>query len=204
MGEPEPQSVGPSAARSTRAVVVFIGLFVVLLAGDLALKSWSFGEGRVPPNGVRVAPGVLALRLTENRGAIFGSMQGRKWFFVVASVAAAGMILYFFWQSRPDERLTHIALALILSGAMGNLYDRLTRGVVRDMLWLFPEVKLPFGWRWPGGADDLYPWIFNLADVFLLVGIGLILLRSLWAQAPGERCQESQAADGARPTRPPT
>ena len=73
----------------------------------------------------------------------------------------------------------HIALALILSGALGNLYDRVMFGLVRDMLWLFPGVNLPFGLHWPQGSDQLYPWVFNIADMALLFGLGIILIL-LW------------------------
>ncbi|MCH8259484.1 MAG: signal peptidase II, partial [Planctomycetes bacterium] len=67
--------------------------------------------------------------------------------------------------------------ALILAGAIGNLYDRVMFGMVRDMLWLFPGVKLPFGLTWPGGgSDELYPWVFNIADASLLVGLGILML----------------------------
>ena len=64
------------------------------------------------------------------------------------------------------------------------LYDRMMFAAVRDMFWLFPGVKLPFGWTYPrflGGGDDLYPWIFNLADAALLLGVLLmfiVILRS--------------------------
>jgi lipoprotein signal peptidase len=52
------------------------------------------------------------------------------------------------------------------------------------MLWLFPDVKLPFGLAWPGGSRELYPWIFNLADVWLLAGIVLVAIRSLRVDTP--------------------
>ena len=43
---------------------------------------------------------------------------------------------------------------------------------VRDLFLLFPGVNLPFGWSWPGGARGLYPWIFNAADVYLVLALG--------------------------------
>ena len=177
MSKPVPEP-SPPAYRSPRAVGWFVAIFLVLLASDLGLKAWSFA-GNVPPEGTVLVPRFLSLRLTENRGAIFGTLQGRKLFFIGASVVAAALILYFFMQSRAKERGTHIGLSMILAGAMGNLYDRLVYGVVRDMLHLFPGVELPFGWQWWGGSNELYPWIFNLADVYLLIGIGLVLIRSL-------------------------
>jgi len=99
---------------------------------------------------------------------------------VVTTIVAAIVVVLFFARSRADERWLHLALAFIMAGAMGNMYDRIVHTVVRDMLWLFPGVPLPFGWTWPGGSDQLYPWIFNLADVYLLTGIGVLLVRSFF------------------------
>lgn len=168
------------AGRSPRAIVLFVITVLVLLGSDLLFKRWSFGH--VPPEGTSVIASVLSMDLTENRGAVFGIMQGQRWFFVLASVGAAAFIGWFFIHTRADEWAAHAALAFILGGAMGNLYDRVNLGAVRDMLHLFPGVQLPFGWRWTGGSTELYPWIFNLADVYLLVGIGVTLLRSFLAR----------------------
>jgi lipoprotein signal peptidase len=65
---------------------------------------------------------------------------------------------------------------MILAGALGNLHDRIHFNAVRDLLWLFPGLTLPFGLHWPGGQSGLYPWIFNIADVALLVGVALLLI----------------------------
>ena len=50
---------------------------------------------------------------------------------------------------------------------------------VRDMFWLFPDVPLPFGLHWPGGVSDVYPWIWNIADAAMCVGLAIMLI-SLW------------------------
>ena len=107
--------------------------------------------------------GKLNLRLVSNTGAVFGLGKGNRWFFVLASLAAICVIGMLFARSDRRARLLHVALALVLAGALGNLYDRWFYGVVRDMLHLFP-------------STELWPWVFNLADVSLLCGVGLILL----------------------------
>lgn len=172
------QTASRPAYRCRRAIALFAIVFVVLLATDLGFKVWSFEKVPHDNTGWTLIPNTLALRLTVNHGAVFGMMQGQKFFFIAASLVALGMIGYFFSQTGAHERATHFALAAILAGAMGNLYDRIAHGGVRDMLLLLPDVKLPWGLRWPGGLDEVYPWIFNLADVFLLVGIALIVIRS--------------------------
>jgi lipoprotein signal peptidase len=87
-----------------------------------------------------------------------------------------GIVLGLFVRSNARAWVLHAALALLLAGAGSNLYDRGAIGSVRDMLWLFPGVRLPFGWRWPGGSDELYPWIFNVADAAMCVALVLLLV----------------------------
>ena len=96
---------------------------------------------------------------------------------------AIGFIGRLFWRSPARAVLLQIALALILAGALGNLYDRIQFAAVRDMLHLFPDTNLPFGLSWPGGGRGLYPWIFNLADVALLFGV-LTVVYITWKHAP--------------------
>ena len=178
--DPPPTETRP-AWRSPRAATCFGGLLLALLAADLLLKSWAFSGAIGPDQTIILTPRLLALKLTLNKGAVFGMMPGFRWTFVIATFVALVVVLYFFCRSSAKHRWLHAALALVLAGSLGNLYDRLVWAGVRDMLWLFPGVHLPFGWNWPGGATDLYPWIFNLADAYLLVGIGFIFLRSCGA-----------------------
>ncbi|MEE9212501.1 MAG: signal peptidase II [Phycisphaeraceae bacterium] len=121
-------------------------------------------------------PKLLALKLTTNTGAVFGLGKGSRGVFVLVSVVAAAVIVRVFYRSRVGAYALHLALGLIFAGAVGNLYDRLCFGAVRDMFWLFPEVTLPFGWAWPGGNDEVYPWLFNVADAALVVGVILLMI----------------------------
>ncbi|MFM7806791.1 MAG: signal peptidase II [Planctomycetota bacterium] len=73
-------------------------------------------------------------------------------------------------------RWAHVGIALVLAGGLGNLHDRLAFGAVRDFLHMTPRWHLPFGFRWPGGSDELFPWVFNVADVLLLAGMAVLLL----------------------------
>lgn len=141
-------------------------------------------QALIPDHDARVvAPHILELKLVLNAGAVFGAGSGRRWFFVgFTFIALAFALLYFArWTDRRDWP-THAALALIIAGGLGNLYDRIMFACVRDFLHPLPGVLLPFGWRWPGGGGrEVWPYVSNVADAFLLIGIALALVR-LWSQ----------------------
>ncbi len=188
-----------TAGKKPGAVALFLMVSLITLATDLGLKAYAFNtvagaavvidpsdtqtQG-VPHHAPTVlVPGVLNLQLTANAGAIFGMGKGSRWVFVVVSLAAALFICRVFWRSSARAGVFHVALALILAGAVGNLYDRVRFAAVRDMLHLFPVTDLPFGLTWPGGAKGLYPWVFNLADVALLLGVVTVILIT-WRSEP--------------------
>jgi signal peptidase II len=217
MPAPDPSSAPNEptrkAIRSPGAIALFLITAIVLLTADLVTKSMAFervagqavvigddptGPSPIPPHDSRIViPNVLALHLTVNQGAVFGLGEGGRWVFVVFSIVASCAIGVVFGRSDPRSPLLHLALASVLAGAIGNLYDRLRFGVVRDMLLLFPGVKLPFGWTWPDGSPDVYPWIFNVADVCLVGGlIVLMILMYRHDRRVALEAKRNAAADG--------
>ncbi|BAM04671.1 signal peptidase II [Phycisphaera mikurensis] len=137
----------------------------------------------------RVIPGLLDFRLTTNTGAVFGIGSGGRFLFVAVSVLAMVVIGWLFVASPPTAWVHHAGLALVLGGALGNLYDRVRFQAVRDLLHMLPGVELPLGLAWPGmggtgAAREVWPWIFNLADVWLLAGVAILLCHSLFFGGP--------------------
>ena len=176
------------AGNDTKAIIIALAVMFCALGSDLFVKSLAFHNvvgyvvhpNNIPQHdAVNLVPKILSLKLVANRGAVFGIGQGKRWMFIMLGLVAIVVIVTTFLRSAANRRWMHIALALILAGALGNLYDRVMFGSVRDMFWLFPGVKLPFGWHWPRGNDELYPWVFNVADMALLFGLGIILI-VLW------------------------
>ena len=184
---PGPTSQKPAAARAYTSVLAWL-LFLVPamlgLGGDLWLKNWSFPDG-VPVDpalmpyagrhpGVDllghiqepapVIPHVLGFTTTVNRGAVFGIGQGKVDWFLGFSLLALGFIVWMFVSSKADQRVVHLALGLITAGALGNLYDRAVFHGVRDML------KFYVNW---------FPYIFNVADALLDIGVPLLIARWL-------------------------
>lgn len=103
----------------------------------------------------------------HNEGAAFSFLADaggwQKWFFTVVSAAASIFIIYLL-RKHTNEKLFCWGLALVLGGAIGNLYDRVTLGYVVDFLSFHVN-----GMYWPA---------FNVADSTICVGVGLLLLDS--------------------------
>ena len=206
---PQSDSSKPrTAGRDIVSIVMFFVIAAIALAVDLSLKHWSFEtvagqpvpltrENADDPNlipnhpGINLVPHGLMLKLTLNKGAVFGIGAGGRIFFIAVTFIAVVIVISLFWRSARNHRTLQIGLALVLAGALGNLYDRILYGAVRDMLYLFPGVHLPFGLSWPGGNTEVYPWIFNIADAALCVGVGLILFTMLRKPKDAQATQTS-------------
>ena len=108
------------------------------------------------------------LTYVRNRGAAFSFLSNASWrlpFFISVSIIAAIVILVAFQKMRDDQKLAHTSLALIFSGAVGNLIDRIRLGEVIDFLdahW--------YRHHWPA---------FNVADSLICVGVFLLAIDML-------------------------
>ena len=162
----------PTAARSVRAWVIFAILTAGGLAADLASKALVFEWlGRTAPTtGSRViVPGVLHFHRSTNPGVVFGVDWIPDLVVIGFTILAMGVVIYFFVVSPRRAPWMHGALAMILAGALGNLVDRVTIGEVRDFIDFSPWRAGPFN----------YPWIFNVADVLLVAGVGILMVLSM-------------------------
>lgn len=156
---------------------------------------------------VRVVPELLDFTLVLNPGAVFGIGPGKRWFFIAFTVVALafGLMMFARWTTTRD-RWAHAAIGLLIGGGLGNLYDRLTYACVRDFIHPLP------GWNWPFSLNLLvidvrrgspvWPYVSNVADLLLLIGIGMLLVH-LWrrdkssSQAAGT--DAGGGGGGARP-----
>ena len=114
---------------------------------------------------VEVIHGFFNLVHVRNTGGAFGIFGGEKgglgsFLFVAVSLIAIGSILFLFVRLKEDERILSLSFSLVLSGAIGNLIDRLRYGEVVDFLDFYL-----FSYHWPA---------FNIADSAICLGIGLM------------------------------
>lgn len=158
----------------------------VLKRGDPAAAVTLRARPREEPLVTPVVPGGLHLQALVNQGAVFGIGQGQRWLFLVVSGLAIGFIGYLFATSG-RHRFYQFVLGMLLAGVIGNMYDRLNLGFVRDMIHALP------GRTWPGTTREIFPWIFNLADSWLCAGVGLIFLYTLRG-APATRDRKETEA----------
>ncbi|MFH0983252.1 MAG: signal peptidase II [Planctomycetota bacterium] len=210
-----------SAIRYVGAHLLLWTTASLALAADLWTKHWAFtalgrDESRLGWFGL------VMYQRSLNDGALFGLGKGLVPLFIVASVLAVGFILYFFACSHYKQRLLHLALAFVLAGALGNMFDRMW--LRADRVKLNSETGEPkrllgvvvgdpsadpirIG-SWPDGADpqpyarkalaelprslgivrdfikirvqiaghDVWPWVFNLADTLLVVGVAMLFI----------------------------
>jgi signal peptidase II len=192
------------SARAT-GWLLFTGIAVVGAAADLVTKSLAFSGLGMPGSGRRVilVPDVLVFETNLNEGALFGMGQGLSWLFAAVSIAAlVGILVMLARGLVHEDRLLVAALALVAGGIVGNLVDRLGLPGLR---WHAPPERLGEPVRavrdWihvtvPGVID--WP-IFNLADTWLVIGAGLLLLVSLRPPRPGDAA--GPMASGTAPHR---
>jgi len=139
-------------------------LTAVVIVADQATKSLvvaALSRGETLP-----ITGFMSLVLAYNSGAAFSFLAGaqgwQRWFFATIAVVASAFLVYLL--KRGGGRVLCAGLALILGGALGNLWDRIVIGKVVDFLLLH------YGeWSWPA---------FNVADSAITVGAALLIIDS--------------------------
>jgi signal peptidase II len=174
-------SAPPGRLRGLKTLAV-----VVIVAGiaiDLATKAWMQDRLRMDParetsDHEVLIPGFLGLEGTWNEGVTFGLARGEtEWIFLFTGLAILGLVAWLL-ATRTPSRSLHLGLALVLAGAVGNLYDRWNWHKVRDFLLIHTGPIENPTWKWPN---------FNAADSFIVVGVGLILWEELFGRARRER-----------------
>ncbi len=156
---------------------IFIGfwLFLDQLTKYLIARSLSLYEV------VQVIPGFFNLTRVHNRGAIFGFLSNTSnplalIFLNAGALLAFAVVTYYFIKTPEEMFLTRISFALIISGAMGNIADRLIRGYVVDFIDFYIG-----SFHWP---------FFNIADSCITVG-AIILIISLFRSQ--KECTQSSS-----------
>lgn len=144
----------------------WLGISAVVVVLDLLTKHWiqvniAYGD-HVP------VTSFFDLVLYHNEGAAFSFLAGaggwQRIFFSVVAVVASAIIVHLL-RKHPERKLFALGLSLVLGGALGNLYDRVTLGYVVDFIFLHYRQQ----YYWPA---------FNIADSAISCGVVLLLIDS--------------------------
>ena len=139
---------------------------------------------------VDLIPGVFRFTHVKNPGAAFGMLEDNRWVFLVLTVVVVAAVVYYLVKYRPRDPWMYIPLSMIVGGGVGNMIDRLFygesfgNGLVVDFLdfCAFP---------------NLWHWVFNVADSFVVVGAGILmvyLIKDIVEEAKEEKAKKQAAA----------
>ncbi|MEQ1653670.1 MAG: signal peptidase II [Hyphomicrobium sp.] len=145
-----------------RLVVYALAYAFCILVVDQYTKWMILNVIMQPPQIVPVMP-LVTFDLHWNRGVTFGLLYNNNKFvpylFALLALGIIGWLLAWLWRTR--QRLVGLGIGLIVGGALGNVIDRFRFEAVVDFIHV-----------------SFYPWVFNVADSAVVIGVGVLLLES--------------------------
>lgn len=161
-----------STQHGMRKYYFLIAAVIVVL--DRATK-WIVAHRIILHDSIPVIPGFFSITHVQNRGAAFGIFddspsQWKIGLLVLFSALALAVVTFLLWKNSHKMSVTGTGLALVMGGAIGNLWDRLVAGQVVDFLLFYVG-----SYRWPA---------FNVADSAIVCGAILLVSEILFAHNP--------------------
>ena len=153
---------------SRLAVTAFVFAAIVVVLDQLT-KAWVLSGLDLREMGrVEVWPPIFNLTWVENRGVSFGLFGdgSARWMLSLFSIIVAGVLGW--WALQADRRLLITAIGFVMGGAIGNVIDRIRFGFVVDFLDF--------------SGTRVFPWVFNVADSAITIGVILLILDSLLSE----------------------
>ncbi|MCM3587115.1 signal peptidase II [Mesobacillus maritimus] len=141
----------------------------------LVVKYMELGES------IQLIENFLYLTSHRNRGAAWGILQGKMWFFYIITVIVIVALVLYLEKEAKNNKLMGLSIALMLGGAIGNFIDRVFRKEVVDFVNTYI-----FGYDFP---------IFNVADSALVIGVGLIMLQMIREEREAKRNKHGNSSN---------
>jgi signal peptidase II len=168
----------------------FLASILIALPLDQASKQWIIANVHYGER-IEIIPGFFNLTHVRNPGGAFsffadGPVEQRMVFFIGTTLVAIVLLLIFFKQLEPEERLPATSLGIVLGGAVGNLIDRIAYGEVIDFL----DFHLWGGYVWP---------TFNVGDSAIVIGVGLLIVEIFLADQGGDEVPDASPSSGESP-----
>lgn len=115
---------------------------------------------------VEIINGILRFNYVENTGAAFGILKDMRWFFILVTIVLLLILIHWFEKSFFKNEFMRTGMILVISGAIGNLIDRLLFGYVVDFIDFY-FIKFP---------------VFNVADCFICIGAVMLMIHYLFIE----------------------
>ena len=148
--------------------VTIATVIIDLLTKIIVMNTMTLGQS------IPLIKGVLHITYITNKGAAFGSFSDARWLFMTLSSLLIVFLvaLLIAWEDR--HPLFYVSVSMVLGGGIGNMIDRIFYGEVVDFIdfCAFPR---------------LWQWIFNGADSFVCVGVGLLIIYYIRAEIRNAR-----------------
>lgn len=147
--------------KKAKSVVIF---FVLLLIDQLT-KLWAVKILK-PIGSIKIIHNVLEIYYVENRGAAFGIMQNKQWFFLIITLAVLVCLLWISGKIPEEKHFIPLKVCLYFvgAGAIGNMIDRVFRKYVVDFIY-FSLINFP---------------VFNVADIYVTVAAFMLVVLILF------------------------
>ncbi len=216
LGRPDGTSKAiPETILGPRPSALFLAaVSIVSLVSDVGSKLWAEKRLAEYPTFVTLIDNHLMFVLAKNKGGAWGLLQGesenvRRPFFLLVSVAAIAFIVTLYRRLQPRQYALKWGLPLVLGGALGNVFDRIRYGYVIDFIdyradWVHAMNEL-VGKLFPGHGSATEHWpTFNLADVAICVGVGLMALDMFTAKRGPVHSLARQSMPSTPPPPPDT
>ena len=157
-------------------IIVLVVLSVAILALDLITKyviCGMFAENE----GITAIPYLFNIIVVHNEGAAWGILSGNQIGLIILSILLFAFLVWYFVKEKKKSWLLVISMAFIYGGCIGNLFDRIVFGYVRDF------IQFAFWQSFP---------IFNFADVFLTVGVILFAIYLIIFLVKKEKSEDTE------------
>lgn len=138
-------------------LIIFLGLLL-----DRLSKIWALSALK-ESSGVILIKDIFAFEYLENRGAAFGILQNKVIYLALVTLLVISGMIYYIIKYKPKSIFLRISFAMIISGALGNLYDRLFYKYVVDFILVHYK-------------DVYYFPTFNIADMLVVVGTTILAI----------------------------
>ncbi|EEK43588.1 Lipoprotein signal peptidase [Bacillus cereus BDRD-ST26] len=145
-----------------KMIYYVIALFVIAID---QISKWLIVKNMELGTSIPIIDNVLYITSHRNRGAAWGILENKMWFFYIITVVFVAFIVFYMKKYAKTDKLLGISLGLILGGAIGNFIDRVFRQEVVDFIHVYI-----FSYNYP---------VFNIADSALCIGVVLIIIQTL-------------------------